>query len=106
MADQNGLSRLDRIERAIEALVDDHIKLVDEHLKFQLEHKQLLTAQVVLTDRLDRLTDRVDRVGDRVDKLAENVEKMRIEFAEAHKHADARLNSLIAVVDGIIRKRE
>ena len=85
MADQNGSSRLDRIERIIEALVDDHIKLVDEHLKFAQEHRQLLTAQVLLT---------------------ENVEKMRVEFAEARRHADERLNALIAVVDGIVRKRE
>ena len=71
--------------------MDDHIKLVDEHVKFQQEHKLLLTAQVILTER--------------VDKLAENVEKMRVEFAEAHKHSDERLNALITVVDGIVRKR-
>src|SRR5262249_53400275 len=106
MADENGLSRLDRIERAIEALINDHIKLVDEHLKFQQEHKQLLTAQVVLTDRVDRLTDGVDKLTVRVDRLAENVEKMRVEFAAAQKHTDERLSSLIAVVDGIVRKRE
>jgi hypothetical protein len=90
MADLNGSSRLDRIERLIEALVDDHIKLVDEHLKFQQEHKLLLTAQVILTER--------------VDKLAENVEKMRVEFAEAQRHTDERLNALITVVDGMVRK--
>jgi hypothetical protein len=40
----NGLSRLDRIERAIESLAND----------FRDEHKRLLTSQILLTDRMDK----------------------------------------------------
>ncbi len=56
----------------------------EAHEQFQVEHKQLLTAQVVLTDRLDRFIK---------------------ETAEAGKHTDERLNALITIVDGIIRKQ-
>ena len=58
--------------------------LIEDHVQFREEHKQLLTAQVVLTDRLDRFIK---------------------ETAEAGKHTDERLNALITIVDGVIRKR-
>jgi hypothetical protein len=48
MDEQNGASRMDRVERMMEILAPDHVKFDDEH-------KKLLTAQVVLTDRVDRL---------------------------------------------------
>jgi len=80
MPNENGSSRLDRIERILELLVDDHVQ-------FREEHKLLLTAQIVLTDRLDRLTGRVDKL------------------AEAGKATDERLNALITIVDGLIRNR-
>jgi hypothetical protein len=72
----SGESRLDRMEQWM-ALMRE------AHEQFQVEHKQLLTAQVVLTDRLDRFIK---------------------ETAEAGKHTDERLNALITIVDGIIRK--
>ena len=87
MPAENGSNRLDRIERAIELLIDDHVQ-------FREEHKQLLTAQVVLTDRLDKLTGRVD-------KLAQTMESL----AESQKATDERLGALIGIVDDIIRKR-
>ena len=68
-----GESRLDRIERALELLVDDHVMFRDEH-------KRLLTAQVVLTDRVDQLA-----IGMR-------------ELQEAQKHTDERMDALISVV--------
>lgn len=76
----HGLSRLDRIEQAIELLISDHVQFCEEH-------KSLLTSQVVLTDR--------------VDKLTQNVEKL----TESQKHTDDRLNALIALVDDQIRRR-
>jgi hypothetical protein len=88
MADQNGASRLDRIERALELLIDDHVQ-------FREEHKLLLTAQVVLTDRLDKLTQRVDKLAESVDKLG-----------ALGAHTDERLNALITIVDGMIRKQQ
>ena len=45
---QNGNERLDRMERILEALAE-------EHVAFASEHKQLLRAQVILTDRMDKL---------------------------------------------------
>jgi hypothetical protein len=80
MPNENGSNRLDRIERILEMLVDDHVQ-------FREEHKLLLTAQVVLTDRLDKVTDRLDKL------------------AEAGKATDERLNALITIVDGVIRNR-
>ena len=77
--DENGpgQSRLDRMEGLMALLIEDHVRFDDEH-------KRLLTAQVVLTDRLDRFIK---------------------ETAEAGKHTDGRLNALITIVDGIIRKQ-
>jgi hypothetical protein len=81
MADQNGASRMDRVERMMELLITDHIKFSDEH-------KQLLTAQVVLTDRMDRLTTTMQ------------------ELAEAQKHTDERMGVLVHMMDGFIRGRD
>ena len=47
--------------------------------EFAQEHQLLLKAQVVMTDGIDKLT-------------------------EAQRHTDGRLNALIAVVDGIVRR--
>jgi len=55
----------------------------------------LLTAQVVLTDRLDRLTQRVDKLTERVDRLA-----------ELGAQTEERLNGLIAVVAGLVRRQQ
>ncbi len=68
-----GSERLDRIERALELLLDDHVQ-------FREEHKHLLAAQVLLTGSLDRLTERVDRLTERVDKLTADVGLMRENF--------------------------
>jgi hypothetical protein len=81
-----GESRLDRIERALELIADDHIL-------FREEHKRLLISQVVLTDNIGKLTTRVD-------KLAESVQELR----EAQKHTDERMDALISVVDGVVRR--
>ena len=75
---------MDRLERLMELLFDDHVK-------FQDEHKQLLTAQLVLTDR--------------VDSLAQTVAQAVKDLTEAQKQTGERLNALIAVVDDLVRKR-
>lgn len=76
----HGLSRLDRIERAIELLIGDHER-------FREEHQLLLASQVLLTDRMDKLTQNVANL------------------TESQKHTDDRLNALIAIVDDLIRRR-
>lgn len=70
---------MDRLEHLMELRITDHLTFSDEH-------KKLLTAQVVLTERLE--------------KLAVGV----LELKEAQKHTDERLNALITVVDGLVRK--
>jgi hypothetical protein len=87
MPEPNGTNRLDRIERALELLVDDHVQ-------FREEHKQLLTAQVVLTDRVDRLTDRLDRFIDAAAKAHLRIEEKFAELTD-------KLNGLIGYVDGL-----
>ena len=74
MPDNNGTARLDRIERVLELLIDDHVQ-------FREEHKQLLTAQVVLTDRLDRFIQAT---------------------AEAQKHTDEKIAELADKLNGLI----
>src|SRR5277367_4188053 len=91
MPNENGSSRLDRIEHALELLIDDHMQFREEHKQFQVEHKQLLTAQIVLTDR--------------VDKLAQAISEERKATAERFKETDEKLNALIKIVDDIIRNR-
>jgi len=53
---------------------------------FRQEHQLLLKAQVVLTDRMDKLADRMDKL------------------AASQQHTDERLNALIGVVDGVVRR--
>lgn len=52
--------RIDRIERAMEGLVESQ--------------KQLLTAQIVMTDTVTALGKRVDKLTERVDALAAKVD--------------------------------
>jgi hypothetical protein len=59
------LNRLDRIERAIEALVDGHERLVTSQA-------QLLTAQVVMTDTVTNLAKKVDAHEERIQVLIES----------------------------------
>jgi chromosome segregation ATPase len=77
MPESNGTARLDRIERALELLIDDHVQ-------FREEHKQLITAQVVLTDRLDKLTGRLDQL------------------AQAQIHTDEKIAELADKLNGLI----
>lgn len=58
-------SRLDRIERAIEALIDGHERRVTSQ-------KQLLTAQVVMTDTMTNLIKKVDAHEDRIQALIDS----------------------------------
>jgi len=63
--DQDSPSRLDRIERAIEALIDGHESLVTSQ-------KQLLSAQVILTDTVTVLAKKVDAHEDRIQVLIDS----------------------------------
>ena len=78
--EQGGSERLDRIERALELMLDDHIR-------FRQEHKQLLASQVLLTGSLELLSERLNTLTARVDTLTTNVTLMQETF-------DARLKRL------------
>jgi len=76
----HGKSRLDRLEEFTEILLQ-------EHIAFAAEHKKLLTSQVVLNDQLQSLG------------------ALQKDLAESQKHTGERMNTLIAVVDDLVRKR-
>jgi hypothetical protein len=82
-----GSERLDRIERALELLLDDHVQ-------FREEHKHLLAAQVLLTGSLDRLTERVDRLTERVDRLGERMDSFTADVGLMRENFDMRLKRL------------
>ena len=90
MAEQKGSSRMDRIERALELLTSDHVQ-------FREEHKALLTSQVLLTGKVDKLSDELKA-------LAKHTDERFAEVTERFAATDERLNALITVVDGIIRR--
>jgi hypothetical protein len=86
--EQTGSERLDRIERALELLVNDHVL-------FREEHKQLLTAQVLLTGSLHQLTERLDKLTERVDNMAVKVDKLSDDVGLMRENFDARLKRLV-----------
>ena len=86
MAEANGhqdnLSRLDRIERAIE-----HV--IDEHEMFRDEHKKLLQSQILLQSSLELLRGslesqkvRIDEIGDKLNGLIDIVDRDHREYHE------------------------
>lgn len=85
MPENNGTARLDRIERALELLVDDHVQ-------FREEHKLLLTAQVLLTEAQTRTEEAQKRTDEKLAALAVTVDEVT-----------GKLNALIQVVDGLVR---
>jgi hypothetical protein len=62
---QGSPTRLDRIERAIEALIDGHERLV-------VSQKQLLTAQILMTDTVTTLAQKVDSHEERIQILIDS----------------------------------
>ena len=70
---QDNLSRLDRIERAIE-------HEVGEHERFREEHERLLRSQVLLQDSLEKQKLRIDEIGDKINGLIDIVDRDHREF--------------------------
>jgi hypothetical protein len=116
---QNGEARIDRIERAIEALTKDvhvltgdvqaltgshrtiagdlaalaesHFRLMDAHKD---EYKEILRAQVILKETVDAQLERAKLSDQRMDRFEKGMDEMR-----------AALHALIAVVDDTIRRK-
>ena len=76
----SGSERLDRIEKALELILDDHIQ-------FREEHKMLLSAQVQMQGGLDELRGQVATLVSEFRGFVGAVEHMRQDF-------DARLKRL------------
>jgi hypothetical protein len=71
--------------------VEDFIEvLANEHIEFERELKRLLTAQVIMQDSMKTGFERL------------TVEMTKL--AEAQRATDEKLNALIDIVDGIIKK--
>jgi len=88
MPGQDGSARLERVEKLMELLIDDHLRFSDEH-------RQLLTSQVLLTDRMDRLTITMQELAE-----AQKV------TGDQMKETDERLSILIRMMDDFIRRRD
>lgn len=81
-------TRLDRIERAIEALIDGH-----EHLV--ASQKQLLTAQVLMTDTVTELGKRVDDLVKKVDSHEDRIQVL----IDSQLRVDETLASIKKLLD-------
>jgi hypothetical protein len=80
---QDNASRLDRIEAAME-------HMIDEHEAFRAEHKMLLRSQVLLQGSLEDLKDRVVEIGDKLNGLIGVVEHDHREFHERLKRLEEK----------------
>lgn len=88
MPEQNGNrdTRLDRIERALELMVDDHER-------FRHDLQQLLTAQVLQKDALKQQA-----------KLAEHHTQQILALREKDAALDARVDNLVSAIAELIRR--
>jgi len=91
MAENNGqqdnLSRLDRIEAAME-------HMVDEHEAFRAEHKMLLRSQVVLQESLRTLKDHVDEIGGKLNGVIGAVDDLIRVVDRDHREFHGRLKRM------------
>lgn len=108
-------SRLDRIERTLETVVFDLVAIQAAHSHFEEEHKKFLERMDEAEKRMDLMDKRMEAAHEefaREHKLLltaqvvfqDRLEKSRKEHDERMQEIDERLNTLIKVVDGIIRK--
>ena len=88
---QDNLSRLDRIERAIEHVINEHEKLVDGQ-------GRLLKAQVVMVDSVTKLADHIEtvdkRLGIRIDEIGGKLDALINIVDRDHREYSDRLNRL------------
>ncbi len=85
--EQNGSSRLDRIEAALEAFIGEHEVYRAEHEASRAEHKMLPRAQVLLQDSMEKHEFKMAEITDKLNGLIGAVDEMRQNF-------DARLKRL------------
>jgi hypothetical protein len=90
--EQNGTrdTRLDRIERALELMIDDHER-------FRVDLQQLLTAQVLQKDALEQQAKIVEQHTRQLE--AEGKERREKDAA-----LDDRVNNLVSAIGEFIRR--
>jgi len=93
-AREPGNDRLDRIERALNLMLDGHIQ-------FREEHKLLLSAQVLMQGGLEELRKNMDSLGrhvetmsDRVDALTADVKELTSNVEVMRQNFDQRLKRI------------
>jgi len=90
-------SRLDRIERAIEALIDGHERLLTSQ-------KQLLTSQVLLTDTVNELGKKIDQLTVRVDDLTKKIDS-REDRIQILVDSQLRVDATLVYFRNLIERR-
>jgi len=92
MAEGNGdrETRLDRIERALELMIDDHER-------FRHDLQQLLTAQVLQKDALEQQAKLIEQHTRQIE--AESKERREKDAA-----LDARVDKLVSAIGELIRR--
>lgn len=85
--------------------------MIQDHLQFRDEHKSLLKSQVLLTEIQERANTQIAALAagmaeaqKRINEEFTKVAQAQKELYEAQKHTDERLDALIAVMDGLIRR--
>ena len=67
--ESNAHKRIDRIERAIEALIDGHDRLI-------ASHKDLLRAQVIMHDNMASMADSVKALSEKVASHEDSIQAL------------------------------
>jgi hypothetical protein len=112
MPEENGTSRLDRIERILDMFIADHERIRQEHQEslqshrdfheeFDRDLKQLLIAQVLQADEIDKLWKTVQEQSKQIAEHTKHLELQR----ENGKDLDRRINDLVSATGEFIRSR-
>ena len=98
MAEGNGNrdTRLDRIEKALELLLDDHEQ-------FRVDHKQLLSAQVLLNDSLDKLLQTTQEHTKQIEAQGRQLAAEADARREKDAPLDGRVDMLVSAIGELIR---
>jgi hypothetical protein len=105
MSENNGESRLDRVERMIEGLTESHLWL-------EKSQKDLLRSQILLTDAHEQTEKKLRELADQMVVTERRRAESEQRMAESEKRRDAAmermddaLTALMGTVDQIIRKQ-
>ena len=106
---------MERIERNLDRVSFDLVSLQASHSIFEEEHKKFLERMRASEERMRASEERMDRFEEQFERgyqqlltaqvvMNDEMKKSRKEHDERMRHIDERLDALIAVVDGNVRK--